>query len=54
MAVIGFSHGNPPAAAACIRKLNATDMAIKAPSLGPKVVLQTIFMSHTPLKMATS
>jgi hypothetical protein len=48
IAVIGFSHGRPPAAAACMRKLNAAAIAIKPNILGPTVDLGMIFMFETP------
>src|SRR5208282_2607660 len=44
MAVIGFSHGRLPAAAACNRKLNAAVNAIKPSTLGPEVDLRMIVM----------
>ncbi len=44
MAVMGFSHGSPPAAAACKRKLNAAAMANRAPTLEPKFHLRMRFI----------
>ena len=42
IAVIGFSHGRPPAAAASIRTAKTKAQAIKAPRLGPRVDFRMI------------